>query len=192
MRRGRPPTVDVDDLVRAAVAVIDERGMPGLTVRAVAECAGVSTMTVYRHVADMDHLLRLVPDALLDGVADAVGRRREPVAALREVANGVARVLLAHPGVVALFITPEPGPNMRRAAERCTTLLVDRGMTPDEAFSCVRAVVAQVIGESMTAHEAYDSRGVEMLLDGVRQRLAARPGTTTRRHGRPRPQRTTS
>ena len=64
-RRGRPPTVTVDDLVRAAVAVIDEQGMDSLTVRAVAERAGVSPMTWSRHVEDMDHLLQLVPAALL-------------------------------------------------------------------------------------------------------------------------------
>lgn len=50
----------------AAKAVLDREGLPGLTVRRVAEHAGLSPMAMYRHFADKDALLNALMD---DGLA---------------------------------------------------------------------------------------------------------------------------
>ncbi len=50
----------------AAKIILDREGIPGLTIRKVAQCAGLSPMAMYRHYADKEALL----DALMeDGLA---------------------------------------------------------------------------------------------------------------------------
>jgi AcrR family transcriptional regulator len=175
--RGRPSTIDIGDLVRAAVTVIDRVGLDGCTIRAVAAEAGVAPMTLYRHVADKEQLLGLLPDALMALVAEEVRRRREPIRALLAIADGLADVLIAHPGIAPLFAHPEIGPNMQGTADYCIALWASVGVSPDDAFALVRAVVAQVIGEVITGHGGFDRTGVDLLLAAAQQRAVASPST---------------
>ena len=55
-----------DRIFTAAKAVLDREGLPGLTVRKVADHAGLSPMAMYRHFADKDALLNALMD---DGLA---------------------------------------------------------------------------------------------------------------------------
>jgi AcrR family transcriptional regulator len=55
-----------DRIFAAAKAVLDREGLPGLTVRKVADHAGLSPMAMYRHFADKDALLNALMD---DGLA---------------------------------------------------------------------------------------------------------------------------
>jgi AcrR family transcriptional regulator len=166
-RPGRPPTISLDQVVAAAIELADEVGLASCTMRSVADRVGVTPMALYRHVRDKEHLLELVPDALLAGVADAVRRRRSGVMALREVADGVRVALEAHPWATPLFQQPCPGPNMAAASEHCVALLIAEGASPDDAFRWLRAVVAQVIGEMLTAHGEFDPAGVDLLLASI-------------------------
>jgi AcrR family transcriptional regulator len=166
-RRGRPSTVTTEDVVHAAVTLIDEGGVENLTMRALAAALGVAPMTLYRHVTDKQMLLALIPDALLEGVAHEVCRTRTGRVALMTVAEGLAAILTAHTGVAQLFEQPELGPHMRMAAAHVTTLLVAEGLSTNEAHAALRAVVAQVIGEVITQHDGVRLDGVRLLLEGI-------------------------
>jgi AcrR family transcriptional regulator len=168
---GRPATIGADAFVGAAIAVIDEVGVDGLTMRVLADRLGVSPMSVYRHVESKEDLLRRIPDSLLAGVAADVGRRRRALPALRAVAVGLGDVLERHPGVAALFHRPEPGPNMLAAAAHCVDLLVREGCPEDEAFEILRSLVALVIGQSVTSHGERSGLGVRIFLAGAAGRL---------------------
>jgi AcrR family transcriptional regulator len=170
---GRPAVVSVGEIVEAAVGLIDEVGIEGLTMRALAASMGVSPMTLYRHVTDKQALLAMIPDALLAGVCDEVLRKRSGVSALRTIATGVTRELMKHPGVAKLFDDPEQGPNMEAASLHTIQLLTGEGMESTEAWVALRAVVAQVIGENVTRHGKPELGGVLLLLDGIRSRLAS-------------------
>ncbi len=52
----------------AAVAILDETGLDGLTMRAVADRLDAGAMSLYRHVASRDELLDLVVARLTAGV----------------------------------------------------------------------------------------------------------------------------
>ncbi len=166
-RRGRPSTISADDVVRTAVALIDEVGVEKLTMRALAAELGVAPMTLYRHVADKQALLASIPDALLEDVAHKVCRKRTGRMALTAVAEGLAAVLTSHTGAARLFEQPELGPHMRLAAGHVTSLLVAEGLSTHDAHTALRAVVAQVIGEVITQHGPVNLAGVRLLLDGV-------------------------
>lgn len=166
-RPGRPPTITLDQVVASAVELADEVGLAACTMRGVADRVGVTPMALYRHVRDKEHLLELIPDALLADVAASVRRRRTGVTALREVADGLRVALEMHRWAAGLFHQPNPGPNMMAAAQHCTALLVADGASADEAFRWLRAVVAQVIGEVLTAHDDFDPTGIELLLAAI-------------------------
>lgn len=167
--------MSTEEIVVAAVGLIDEVGIGALTMRGLAAAVGVAPMTLYRHVADKQALLDMLPDALLAEVCGDVCRRRSGLTALRAVADGLAAVLQRHPGVAPLFGQPEQGPNMQASAAHVCRLLVAEGMEASEAAAVLRAVVAQVIGEVITMHGRFDTAGVMLLLDGVRCRLAVDP-----------------
>jgi len=159
--------LSAEQVVAAAIQCADSDGVDGCTMRAVADRLGVTPMALYRHVRSKDELLSRIPDLLLFEVRVAAVRQSSGVLALREIALGLAGVLMARPWSTRLFEQPEPGPNMQAAAAHCIGLLVTEGASADEAFRWIRAVVAQVIGEMLTAHGRFDSTGVDLLLAAI-------------------------
>ena len=166
-RGGRPPLITTEQVLDAAIECATADGLAGCTMRAVAERLRVTPMALYRHVRDKDGLLALMPDVLLADVAAATLRCETGVQALRAIAFGLSAVLEAHPWATRLFEQPQSGRHMLAAAEHSIRLLVADGATSDQAFRWIRAVVAQVIGESLTAHGPFDPTGVELLLSGL-------------------------
>lgn len=57
--------LDRDRIAAAALATIDEHGVDGFTMRAVAQALGVTPMALYHHVADKAGLVALVVQAAL-------------------------------------------------------------------------------------------------------------------------------
>lgn len=64
-------------LVAATAELIDERGPLGVRIDEVAERAGCSRATLYRHVADKDELVREVIVGRISVMADIVARQTE-------------------------------------------------------------------------------------------------------------------
>jgi AcrR family transcriptional regulator len=57
--------LDTDRIAAAGLAVADERGASGFTMRAVADKLGVTPMALYHHVADKKALVSLVADEVV-------------------------------------------------------------------------------------------------------------------------------
>src|SRR5690349_16139343 len=55
-------------LVGAALGLIQEEGLDGLSMRALAESLQVKAASLYWHVRDRDELLELLAEAILDKV----------------------------------------------------------------------------------------------------------------------------
>jgi AcrR family transcriptional regulator len=92
---GMPRTLTRERVVRAAVALADERGLAELTMRSLAKDLGVEAMSLYNHVANKDDLL--------DGMIELVFSEIEPPAAggdwkieLRKRAISTRAALLRH------------------------------------------------------------------------------------------------
>jgi AcrR family transcriptional regulator len=166
-RPGRPPTIGADQIVEAAITVIDGSGIEACTMRAVADRLGVTPMSIYRHITDKADLLGRIPESLLDPVADDVVRKRRALTALSAVANGLGDVLESHPNLAPLFHQPTPGPAMMRAAVHCVELLIAEGCPPEDAFELLRALVALVVGQAVTTHGTRNDLGTRMFLIGA-------------------------
>jgi AcrR family transcriptional regulator len=64
-RAGLSPTA----VVEAALAVVDEHGIDGLTLAAVAQRTGVATPSLYKHVAGLGELRTLIGARVLEDMA---------------------------------------------------------------------------------------------------------------------------
>src|SRR5215467_10891753 len=62
--RGRRRSLSQAEIVRAALALLDEAGMDDLTMRRLADKLGVKAASLYRHVRDKDELLVLLADEI--------------------------------------------------------------------------------------------------------------------------------
>jgi AcrR family transcriptional regulator len=123
-------------LIDAAIALLDEQGEAGVTLRALAKATGVSAMAPYRHFADKAALLGAVAEAgfaeLARVLADA-DQAEATKAAL--VAQGLAycRFAQAHPAMFRLMFGGTPG---------CTVAPKEYG----EAFAILSRRVASLAG----------------------------------------------
>src|ERR1700750_2469323 len=101
-----------------ALALVDERGLAAMSMRAVAERVGLTSMALYPYVGGKDALLDGLVDLLHQELGAAVGtddgdwRRR-----LRALGRAVRRLAYAHPGAFPLLLN-------RSAAGASTSWLV--------------------------------------------------------------------
>jgi AcrR family transcriptional regulator len=61
----RGPELSQERIIDAAVAIADEDGTDGLTMRLLAKELGVATMSLYRHVRSREDLLTMMTEAVL-------------------------------------------------------------------------------------------------------------------------------
>jgi AcrR family transcriptional regulator len=87
-------------VLRAAVALVDERGLPALSMRSLGRRLGVEAMSLYNHVPSKEALLDGLVEVVLSGVGSEAQDWRE---ALREIARGYREASQKHPEIVKLF-----------------------------------------------------------------------------------------
>ena len=126
--------VTTDDVVGAAIEIVDREGVDAVTIRRVAEACGLSPMGLYRHVRDKDDLLDKVVDAVVGpGLRDldASGSWDQQVA---ELFRHLRRVLLDHPGIAVLCVLrPTPVIGVARFYARMLAALAEGGFTGTDA-----------------------------------------------------------
>lgn len=101
-----------------------------LTLRAVAERAGVTTPSVYRHFASKDELVEAVCLRAWDGlgsrIREACARLTDPLIALGQCGRTYVRFALDHPVQYrVLMLRRAAGPEVSPASETCFAYMVD-------------------------------------------------------------------
>ncbi|MEO5852819.1 MAG: TetR/AcrR family transcriptional regulator C-terminal domain-containing protein [Nocardioides sp.] len=166
-------------IVDAALAFIDERGLPGLTMRRLGAELGVEAMSLYRYVPGKEDLLDAVVESLVDGM-----RRDEQVLDgprdgwqdfLQRLAHGVRRVALSHPKAFPLVASRPPAAPWLRPPLRSLTWveaflsgLVEEGFSDEAAVAAYRAFTSFLLGHlllEVSAHGA-DVGPLDVLDDG--------------------------
>jgi AcrR family transcriptional regulator len=105
-RGGRRAVLSRDDVLAAALALIDADGVEALSMRRLGKALGRDPMRLYRHASSKDELLDGVVELVLSELAvpalQDVGDWEE---ALRHTAHAFRAIVLAHPHVVPLLVT---------------------------------------------------------------------------------------
>jgi AcrR family transcriptional regulator len=131
-RRRDPMTQEA--IVEAAIRVLDEEGLAGLSMRRVAEELDTGAASLYWHVGSKDGLLDLIFDELVgeqvDEIPDPEPDRWQDQ--FKDVARGMRATIHRHRDVVEMSIGRIPmGPNALRFSERIVAILRAGGL-PDE------------------------------------------------------------
>ncbi len=126
-------SLDQAQVVRAALALLDDVGLDALTMRRLSERLGVKAASLYRHVRNKDELLQLLADEINGQIplVRSAGTWQEQV---REMARNTRRVLLAHRDAAQLLAVTMPfGPRRLRHIELLLRVLRSAGLSGRDA-----------------------------------------------------------
>ena|SRR5437773_6295652 len=132
-RRPKRQALDQGQVVRAAVALLDEVGLDELTMRRLADQLGVKAASLYRHVRNKNELLALLGDEISGEIplVRPSGTWRDQ---LIEMAWNVRRGLLAHRDAARLLaMTPPMGPRRLSHIEAVLRTLRTAGLSRRDA-----------------------------------------------------------
>lgn len=168
-----------DRIVDAAIAFIDDHGLPGLTMRRLGNELGVEAMALYRYVPGKEDLLDAVVERLIEGM-----RRDEDVLDaprdgwqdfLIRLAHGVRRVALEHPKAFPLVASRPPEapwlrPPLRSLdwVEVFLSGLTAEGFTDEAAVASYRAYTSVLLGHLLleVSNHGADVGPLDVLDDG--------------------------
>jgi AcrR family transcriptional regulator len=95
-------SLDLDRITAAGLAVVDELGPDGLTIRAVADVLGVTPMALYHHVEHKGALVALLVDAAVKEQPLPVPGGADWREDLLEMCRWTRAMMNAHPGISQL------------------------------------------------------------------------------------------
>jgi AcrR family transcriptional regulator len=147
--RSRQTPLTRERIVAAAVVLLDEHGVDGLTMRRLAESLGVTPTALYWHVKTKEDVVDLAVDHIFGEVPLPAtdGEWRDDVRAL---AGEWRAAMLRHPWAPALIGRPMLGPNVLARTEFLQSAMV-RGGLRDRALATVTHLLANyVIGAALT------------------------------------------
>lgn len=143
---GQRAKIDTADVVRAATVVCSQRGISGLTMRAVANELGVAANALYSHIRDKMDLVDAVIDSLLIEVR-IPDYSTEWQEALFQLMSSSREVLLRFSDLMPLFLArPMRGPNARRLGEATLEFLAQGGVTEGAAVQALRILLIFTFG----------------------------------------------
>jgi AcrR family transcriptional regulator len=172
------------DIVAAALEIVHEAGVEGLTMRGLADRLDVSVAAAYKHVDDKPTLLRIAAAELFSRVEGADVDGDDWIVRVRLLMTRFYDVMSAYPGMSAyIALQPDEIPRLQ-VSERMREILVGAGFGADEAwdimatfvFYCSGALDGPIgqmdLGEARAVilRGAY-LNGLERILDGLRVAL---------------------
>ena len=131
--RTRPASIDVSDsLIASALILLEETGLNALTVRSVANAAGVAPMGVYSRFGSKDGLLEALFSHGFSTLQAAIETppQKSPLQRLRTGCFGYRGFAIEHPQLYHLMFEQmmllELSPEAKDTARRSFATLVDR------------------------------------------------------------------
>ncbi|YCK39171.1 TetR/AcrR family transcriptional regulator C-terminal domain-containing protein [Actinomadura sp. ATCC 39365] len=144
-RKDAKPRLTLDRIVAEAVALLDEEGVAGLTMRRLAERLDTGSTTLYWHVRTKEDVLDLALDAVF-GEVPLPGGHAGWRAAARDLMAGWRAALLRHPWSATILDRPLMGPNALERTEFLYRTLSGAGLDgPQAAYSLSNYVMGSVI-----------------------------------------------
>lgn len=146
-KRGPKPSLTVERIVQAAVAVADAEGVDALSMQRVAQACGVTTMALYRYVPGKAELIALMLDIGLGEppqLEDAVGGWRPQLELWAQRLSGIFR---QHPWSLAATALARPmGPNELHWFEVAVGALAATALDSSDARASVITLLLHVRG----------------------------------------------
>jgi TetR/AcrR family tetracycline transcriptional repressor len=172
--------LDQPRVVRAALDLLDQVGLDGLTMRQLADRLGVQPASLYRHVHDKQELLVLLADAVSAEIPLA---SVEPPwqERLGDAARAYRRGLRVRRDAARLLASTAPaGPHRLRHIEALLSLLLSAGLAPPDAARAAyhfNNFVTEFAADEVRFAAAADALGLSraQLFEEARRRFRSLP-----------------
>jgi hypothetical protein len=192
------------EIVDAALRMIRQSGVEGLSMRKLADELGRSHMAMYYYVNDKGALLDLVASAALSDIAIPDGADQAWDTRLRELIDSIDEQLRAHPGIGEILLDRMLGTD-RRILNAAMDILVDAGFDDADVLMAYATVHTYLFGRyqlvtaqppateqevpdtvarlvkklpALTGRDFFNF-GVDTLIAGLRERLGHQGRTKT-------------
>ena len=176
-RAGRPKKLDIEEVVDAALAVLDTDGIDAVSFRRLGSELGVSHMTLYTYFGSKDDLLNAMVGRTLalPGFEPARGRRWDTQ--LLEVMQQIHGALVARPGIAELLVTHEfEGAWVGELRNRLLAVLEPAGLGEALTVDGISVLFNYLLGTVMVetsrglgGSSASVDFGLQLLIDGLRR-----------------------
>ncbi len=138
---GRRPRFELEEVQDAALAVLDERGIAGLSVRAVADRLGTGAMTLYTYMDTHSDLAALAVDGALRHVVLPRASHPDWRDDVRAICHAVWRIVRVHPNAIPLILARRSrSAHFLEIAEALLVALARSGRTGHDLLVAFRAV----------------------------------------------------
>lgn len=149
MPRKPDPALE-QNIVDAALTLLDERGLDAITMREIARAARTTTPTIYERFHDHDAILR----AVLDRVANDIGVHLESARNIEEVGDRFLNYCCRHPHRMEMFhrvwpatiSTNRPRPTYELVISK---LRKEHGHSTKKADEVANALMAHLLGTAL-------------------------------------------
>jgi AcrR family transcriptional regulator len=163
-----------EDIVAAAISVADGDGLAALTMHAVAERLGFTTMALYRYFPNKEALIDAVVDTAMGTPpprsGPGEGWRRE----VTHWAHAKRTMLCARPWLAELpFVAAPHGPNWLGWHEALLQALSGTALSPEDMMDMLSVIHAYVTGSSDTAISLAKARARGMSIEAWAQAVGA-------------------
>ncbi|GII55213.1 hypothetical protein Pth03_36020 [Planotetraspora thailandica] len=169
-----------DQIVRAAMELLDADGLDALSMRKLGAHLGAGATSLYWHVANKDELLELVMDEVYAKVV--IPEDADWYNAATAFAYGMRGAVSQHPWSVTLIgVLPSLGPNALTAAERLMGAFSSAGFDGVDVDYAVAAVVSYTLGATVpevsylnaVAQAGTDVVGMQALMGPIIEEIGA-------------------
>ncbi len=153
-----------DRVVAAALKLVDESGLDGLTMRKVAEALDVKAASLYWHFENKQALIEGMADAMVGPVARDVAADQSWEDALRQVAGELRDALRARRDGARVYAgTYVVTDNVMRTGEAMTAACMRGGARPALAVDTASSLLYFVLGFVMEEQALDAEGGVDLL-----------------------------
>lgn len=176
-KKSAPAELNRDEIVAAALRIIDRVGADAFTMRGLADELQFSTMAAYRHVNNKEELLFMAVDAVLEKV-ELPARDLPWSKRFEAVAYAVWEAIEPHPWILGFLSSRDQQPvaNLQRIFTELHEILDEAGLNQDEARMTITMAWTFTLGLlSWTKEPApYLAFGIDMILSGLQSRSRRR------------------
>ena len=150
--RGPKPALNREDVVHAAISIADRDGLAALTMHAVAERLGFTTMALYRYFPNKEALIDASVDTAMRPPPPRNGPREGWRQEVKHWAYAKRAMLCARPWLAELpFVAAPHGPNWLSWHEAFLQTIADTGLSPEDMMDVLSVIHGYVSGSSDTA-----------------------------------------
>jgi AcrR family transcriptional regulator len=143
-------TLTADQIVRAAIDLLDEEGLDGLNMRSLGKRLGSAATAIYWHIKTKDDLVRLAGDAIWDEVELPDLTATDWRTAATAMAAGMHAMLTRHPWLGQAFGSHLLyGPAKARYDDHSLALYEQAGFTATDADRAAATVFIFVLGSAL-------------------------------------------